>query len=122
MTAHRKLIGLTLMVFAICPVNQPHALEILYFIEARDFPDVMEEASGLKIADDGTVYVTSEEKATLLKIVDGSIEASSLSPSVFKKSDLGGIDILPDGRFVIANESSSQIGVLDADLQLQHLA
>jgi len=81
----------------------------------------MKNANGVKIADDGVVYVTSAEQGTVLKIVDGKIEAIQLAPAVFKKSKLGGIDLLPDGRFVIVNQGSGQVGVLDAGLKLQNL-
>ena len=97
------------------------ALEILHFIEAGGYERVMEDASGLKITDDGVVYVSSQEKGTLLEITDGKIEAHGLSPSVFKNSDLGDVDVLPDGRLVVVNEDSGQIAILGADLQAQSL-
>jgi len=102
-------------------VGQVHALDLLHFVEAKDYAAVMEGANGLKITDDGVVYVSSEEKGTLLKITDGNIEAISLSPSVFKRSKLGGVDLLPDGSFVIVNNGSSQVGILDSDLKLKNL-
>ena len=98
-------------------INQAQAAELLHFVEAKDYGPVMEDATGVKIADDGVVYVTSEEKGTLLKIIDGNIEAIQLTPDVFKDSDLGGIDLLPDGRLVVVNEGSGQVGILDAELK-----
>lgn len=117
MYARRLFNGLILSVLAICPVKQPQALEILHFIEAKEYSRVMEDATGLKIADDGVVYVTSEEKATLLKITGENIEASSLSPAVFDDSDLGGVGMLADGSLVVVNRGSGQVGVIDAQLQ-----
>jgi tetratricopeptide (TPR) repeat protein/DNA-binding beta-propeller fold protein YncE len=97
------------------------ALEILQFIEAKDHARVMEDAAGLKITDDGVVYVTSTEKGTLLKIVDGQIEAVSLSPTPFKDKDLGGIDVLANGQLVIVAEDDGQVGILDPDMSLKNL-
>ncbi len=102
-------------------VGPASALEILHFIEAKDQARVMKDANGIKITDDGVVYVTSEEKGTLLTITDGKIEATSLSPSVFKNPDLGGVDILADGSLVVVNQGSGKVGVLGPDLKLSHL-
>ena len=95
------------------------ALEMLHFIEAKDYARVLQDAKGLKIADDGIVYVVSQEKGTLLRIDSGNIEATSLSPSIIKDPDLGGIDLLPDGDMVIVNEGSGQIVILDSELELK---
>ncbi len=100
--------------------GQVQALEMLHFVEAREHARILADANGLKIADDGVVYVSSEEEGSLLKITDGNIEASSLSPSVFKDSELGGVDLLPDGSLVVINEDSGQVGILDAELNLKN--
>jgi tetratricopeptide (TPR) repeat protein len=94
------------------------AADLLYFIEAKDHARIMSNASGIEITDKGVVYVTSESKATLLKIVGGEIEATSLIPDVFKDSDLGGIDATADGNLVITNVGSGRVGVLGPDLAL----
>ena len=91
--------------------------DILHFIEAPEYAEVLEDARGLKLTDDGTVYVTSEQRGQLLKIVDGKIEQHSLVPSAFDDEDLGGIDVLPDGRLVIVNEGSGKVGVLNSGLE-----
>ena len=72
--------------------NEEFRSKLLHFIEAKDHARIMANATGIKITDDGVVYVTSESKGTLLKIVDGEIEATSLIPDVFKDSDLGGVE------------------------------
>jgi hypothetical protein len=72
--------GLIFAVFLAGLAGQVNALEILHFIEGKDHARVMKDATGLKITDAGVVYVTSEEKGTLLKIVDGKVQAISLSP------------------------------------------
>ena len=97
---------------------QARAIEILQYIEAGNYARIMEDASGIKISDEGVVYVTSEERGTLLRIVDGSIEAFSLSPSIFDDSSLGGVDILPGGNLVVVNEGSGEVVILDPDLEL----
>ncbi|MDH3535761.1 MAG: tetratricopeptide repeat protein [Gammaproteobacteria bacterium] len=97
--------------------GQAQALEILHIIDAKDYSSIMGEAKGIKITDDGVIYVTSEEQGMLLKIVDGNIAATSLYPSVFEDSELGGIDVLPDGSLVVVNEGSGQVGILDTDLK-----
>ena len=108
------VIGLLLMT----AVNRVDALEILHFVEAKDYARVLEDATGVKMADNGIVYVSSAEKNTLLKITDGKIEASSLSPAVFKGGDLGGIDLLADGFLVVINEDKGQVAVINPQLEL----
>ena len=100
--------------------GQARALEMLHYIEAKDYARVLQDAKGLKITDDGVVYVTSQEKGTLLIIDAGNIEATSLSPSIIKNSDLGGIDLLPDGEMVVVNEGSGQIAILDSEFKLKN--
>ena len=78
----------------------------------------MGDVNGLKISNDGTVFVSSAENGTLLKITDGKIEANSLTPSVFKDEDLGGIDQLDNGQLVLVNEDSGQVAIVDSDLKL----
>jgi tetratricopeptide (TPR) repeat protein len=111
-----RSLGLILAVILSSLAGQVQALEILHYIEAGDYSRVLENASGLKITDDGVVLVSSQEKATLLRIIDGKVAASSLKPSVFRDSDLGGIEVLADGRLVVVNEGSGRITILDAEL------
>ncbi len=118
MTQRPKVLGIVCAVFLLVLAGQAQALEILHFIEARDQLRVMENASGLKLTDDGTVYVASQEQGAILKIVDGKIESSSLVPSVFKDPDLGGIEVFADGKFAVVNEGSDQVAVLDSDMGL----
>ncbi len=104
-------IALTMTVaLLLAPAN---ALEIQHFIEGKEYADVFGDATGLTITDDAVVYVTSEEKGSLLKIVDGNIEAYSLTPEVFKDSDLGGVDSLANGNLVVVNEGSGKVAILD---------
>ena len=102
----------------ITTISTVQALEILHFVEAKDYARVMEDATGVKMTDDGIVYVSSAEKSTLLKITDGKIEASSLSPSVFDRGDLGGVDMLADGFLVFINEDRGQVAVTNPQLEL----
>ena len=118
MTVVPKILGIVFAVFLSSLAGQVHALEILHFIEAKDHARVMENASGLKLTDDGVIYVTSQEKGTILKIVDDNIEASSLTPSVFKDSELGGIEVLSDGNLVVVNEGSGRVSILNPELKL----
>ena len=111
MQALMKNFGSLLVLLLTGILGQAQAIEVMHFIEAGDYARVMEDAKGLKITDDGVVYVTSEEKGTLLRILDGNIEQISLSPSVFEDPALGGIDVLPDGNLVVINEGSGQVGV-----------
>jgi DNA-binding beta-propeller fold protein YncE len=111
-----RSLGIILTVLLSSLAGQAQALEILHFIEAGDYSRIMENASGLKITDDGVVYVSSQEKGTILRITDGHIEASSLTPSVFKDSDLGGIEVLANGNLVVVNEGSARVAILEPDL------
>jgi len=121
MTRLSKLSIGVFCLLTIAAAGRANALEILHFIEGGDYQRVMEKATGLKIADDGVVYITSSEKGTLLRIVDGRIEANSLSPSVFRDNDLGGVDMLPDGRLLVVNQDSGQVAILNAGLQAENL-
>jgi tetratricopeptide (TPR) repeat protein/DNA-binding beta-propeller fold protein YncE len=113
MTTLCKGLGLAFAVLLSCLTNQVQALEIVRFIDARDYARVIEHASGLKLTDDGVIYVTSQEKGTILKFTDGNIKASSLAPSVFEDSDLGGIEVFPNGDLVVVNEGSGSVAILD---------
>ena len=53
----------------IVTISRVDALEIIHFVDSKDYARVMGDATGLKMADDGTVYVTSAEKGTLLTMV-----------------------------------------------------
>ena len=118
MTLLPRGLGIVCAVFLSVLAGQAQALEILHFVEAKDQLRAIENASGLKLTDDGTVYVTSQEKGSILKIVDGKIEASSLIPSVFEDSDLGGIEVFSDGKLAVVNEGSGRVAVLGSDLSL----
>ena len=117
MTVLPQGLGIVFTVLLSSLANQVLALEIVHFIEAKDHARIIKNASGLKLTDDGVVYVTSQEKGTILKIVNGHIEARSLTPSVFKDSDLGGIDVLANGNLVVVNEGSGKVAILDQDLK-----
>ena len=103
---------------ALLPAFGPaQAIDLLQAVEAKDYQRVMGEVSGLEMADDGTVYVTSSEQATLLRVNDGNIEATSLYPSVFMDTDLGGVAQMADGRLVVVNQGDGQVAILDSGLQ-----
>ena len=118
MARHFKSRIFVFCLLLIAVASRVDAVEIIHFIDSKDYARVMKDATGLKIADDGTVYVTSAEKGTLLTIVDGEVEATSLKPKVFKDSDLGGIDVLPTGQLVVVNEDSGEVVVLNPGLEL----
>ena len=67
-------------ILALASIVMPvQALELEQFIEAKDYADVMEDATGLGISDKGVVFVTSEKQGTLLKITKGEIAADKIS-------------------------------------------
>jgi len=113
MTTLYRGIGLVFAVLSSCLSGQVQAFEVVRFVDATDYTPVIEFASGLKLTDDGVIYVTSQEKGTILKINDGDIKASSLAPSVFEDPDLGGIGVLPNGNLVVVNEGSGSVAILD---------
>ncbi|MFT5657272.1 MAG: tetratricopeptide (TPR) repeat protein/DNA-binding beta-propeller fold protein YncE [Gammaproteobacteria bacterium] len=92
------------------------ALEMLHLIDGKEHASFFSEGKGLKITNDGIVYVTSEKKGSLLKITNGITEILPLTPSVFKDSDLGGIDTLSNGNLVIVNRGSDRVAVTTPDL------
>ena len=117
MSAYQRYLGYIFFLLSSCAWAQASAQELLHFIEAGEYGRVMQKGSGIKIGDDGTVYLTSEEQGTLLKIVDGKIEAHKLGTGPFNHNKLGGVDLLPDGRLVIVNRGSSRVGIVDAGLE-----
>jgi DNA-binding beta-propeller fold protein YncE len=116
MKAIPRCLGVIPAIMLSCLTSQVWALELVHYIEAGDYAEVIENAAGLKITDDGVILISSQEKGTLLKITNGKIVASTLTPSIFKDSDLGGIEVLGDGNLVVANEDSGQIAILDSEL------
>ena len=118
MARHFKSRIIIFCLLLIATASRVDAVEIIHLVDSRDYARVMGDATGLKMADDGTVYVSSAEKGTLLTIVDGEIEARSLTPKVFKDNDLGGIDVLPNGQLVVVNEDSGQVAVINSELDL----
>ena len=117
MTALPRALGIIFAVILSSLGGRAQALEILHFVEAGDYSPVMDKASGLKITDAGVVYVSSQEKGTILKITDGNIAAHSLTSSIFADSDLGGIEMLVDGSLVVVSEGSGRVAILDPNLE-----
>ena len=118
----RPLIRTSLAVIGLLGLSlQASAQELLHFVDDQDYARVLKDAGGLKIAEDGAVYVTSEEGGTLLKIVDGNVEAISLTPEVFRDKDLGGVDLTFDGRLVVVNNGSGQVAIIGDDMQADSL-
>jgi tetratricopeptide (TPR) repeat protein/DNA-binding beta-propeller fold protein YncE len=107
-----------LLLLLFIPFQTLQAIELQQFVEGKEYAEIIKKATGLKISDDGVVYIPSERNGSLLKVVDGVVELLSLSPEPFKDSDLGGIDILKNGNLVIVNEGSSQIGITDPQRKL----
>jgi tetratricopeptide (TPR) repeat protein/DNA-binding beta-propeller fold protein YncE len=118
MARHFKSRIFVFCLLLIAVVGRVGAVEIIHYIDSKDYARVMANATGLKIADDGTVYVTSAEKGTLLTIVDGEVEVRSLKPKVFKDNDLGGINVLPNGQLVVVNEDSGQVAIINSELEV----
>jgi tetratricopeptide (TPR) repeat protein/DNA-binding beta-propeller fold protein YncE len=110
-----------LLVFSlllVAAINRADAIEILQSVEGGEYAPVIEEATGLKISDDGVVFVSSAEKGSLLKLANGNIKAFSMVPSVFEDTDLGGVDAFADGRLVVINQDGGRVAVLDPGLKL----
>ena len=87
MTRPRKSSAYLTCLALIAMLTPVQAIEIIHFVEAKDHARIMGKVNGLKMADDGTVYLTSTEQGSLLRIRDGAIEAYHLSPSVFLDAD-----------------------------------
>ncbi len=109
-----KIILLTLLFSS---SHSLYALEMQQYVEGKDHAEYIKKATGLKITEAGVVYVPSERKGSLLKIVDGKIKLLSISPEIFRDSDTGGIDLLKNGNLVIVNEGSAQVGIVAPDLK-----
>lgn len=111
------------LLFAVLTGLAPRAqaLEILQLYDAPEYAQVLRQANGIKITEAGAIYVSSEENGTLLKLDDGKVESSSLSPSIFEDTGLGGIDTLADGRIVVVNEDSGRVAILGPRQALETL-
>lgn len=108
------ILGVCIFFAGVC--QSAVALEMLHFIEGKEYAGYLEDAKGLKITNDGIVYVTSTKKGSLLKITDGTIEVSKLNPTIFKKSHIAGIDVLHNGNLLIANRGSDKVAIVSSDL------
>ena len=97
------------------------APELLQVIDSKDYAPLIRDAGGLTIADDGVIYVTSEDGGTLLKVKGDQIDVISLVPEIFRDPDLGGVDLTADGRLVVINRGSGQVAVIGEDLQMDSL-
>ena len=62
MTILSRALGIVATAFLASLAGQAQALEMLHFIDASDHARVLEDASGLKLTDDGVIYVTSQRK------------------------------------------------------------
>jgi len=118
MTYFRPKPGVLLAILLSMLVAPVSALEIQHLIEAKEaYAEHFATASGLAINDSGTIYLPSQENGSLLTIIDSRIKSVSLTPSVFKDSDLGAIGILPSGKLVVANQGSGKIAILGDQLE-----
>jgi len=107
---------LVLCLLLITVFIRAEAIELLQFVEGGDHARILQKANGLTITDDGVVFISSTEKGSLLKVTQGNIQTFSLTPSVFKDTDLGGVAMFTDGRLVVINQDDGQVAVLDADM------
>lgn len=110
-----------LLVVLACFASGARALEILHLYQSPEYAQALRQANGLKITDDGSVYVSTQDKGRLLKFDGDRIESVGLSPSIFEETGLAGIDTLADGRLVVVNEDSSKLAILGSRLNLDRL-
>ena len=112
-------LSILLSLASLGPVSSVLAVEIQHFVEGKEYAEIISEATGLNISNDGVVYVTSEEKASVLKIDNGKISPLKLAADVFSDSDLGGIDEMPNGDLVIVNQGNSKVAIVSRLGRLQ---
>ncbi len=75
------------------------------------------KAGGLKMLNDGRAIITTAKSATVLIQGQQGFNALSLAPNIFKGKKLSGIDQLPDGSLVIANQSDDRIAIAQPDME-----
>ncbi len=104
-----KIACLSILYCFFLPTLQAQTLELV--IQDEKNSGFLAKASGLKIMDSGRVLVTSSRDGTLLVQEKDAFRAIPLSPGIFKKKNLAGIDQLPDGSLVFANPDSGQLAI-----------
>ncbi|MCP3933422.1 MAG: tetratricopeptide repeat protein [Bacteroidetes bacterium] len=103
----------SISVLVILSINIAFAQKLTHSISDKAFSDYLEDATGLKMLDDGRALITSSHKGALLTFEAGKLTVTQLQPSIFKDNDLSGIDQLQNGNLLIANEGSSLLAISD---------
>lgn len=80
---------------------------------------------GVDVAPDGTVFVTSADRHSVMKIHDGELLVSrggaGDGPNLYASPH--DVEIAPDGRVVVADTKNDRLQILDSDLVfLRHLS
>ena len=102
-----------LISFLGCSLSLANAQEITQLIQQKEIANELEDAVGLKMMDSGQILVTSSHKGTLLLLHNGDVQKINLLPKIFEDNDLSGIDLLPNGNLVIANEGEQKIALVN---------
>ena len=74
------------------------------------------KAGGLKLLNDGRAVITTAQSATVLIQEEQGFKSLPLTPRMFKGKKLSGIDQLPDGSLVVANQSDDRLAITQQDL------
>jgi tetratricopeptide (TPR) repeat protein/DNA-binding beta-propeller fold protein YncE len=114
-----RLIGITVF-SSVLLVNNAAAQQITQFLQQETLGDVLEEATGLKILDNGKILLTSSDDGTLVVIDGQDVQTVRLTGKVFEDDDVTGVDMLPNGVLVFANAGDQLVAKIAADGQLVH--
>ena len=117
-----RLIGIALLSSLL--VSGPlSAQQIIRHIQQDDLTDYLEDATGLKILDDGKILLTSSDDGMLVAIDGDDIQTVRLRGLLFDDDEVTGVDTLASGHLVFVNADEHRIAMISADAQvIQHFS
>lgn len=93
--------------------NAVNAASLITTIDDKKYANIFEEGAGLVLDSNGTVFLTSNENGTLVKIENGAITTHAIGQKLFTDNDLNGISLLSNNRLVLTSQGSSSIAIVD---------
>ena len=111
-------IAYVLFFCTIFSVQISSANEIILSVKAdENYSDHLENAKGLIIDAQGKVYFTSSEDGSILTLDNKKIINQQQLTTIFDDTDLTGLAQMENGNFVVSNEGSDQLAILDPEFK-----
>ncbi|MBL7003470.1 MAG: tetratricopeptide repeat protein [Gammaproteobacteria bacterium] len=99
-------------------VNVSFAADLISSIQDKKYAPYFEDAKGLYLSDSGEVIVSSERKGSIVRIKNKKISHQEINDEAFPDSDIAGIARLKNNNFVVVNNGSSNLAILDSDFKI----